>query len=76
MTTTSLFVLLMVLMALGMPVAVALGLSLLLTILFFAQDSLASLSLKLYETSEQYTLLAIPFFILGGAFMTDRKSVV
>ncbi len=70
MTTTFLFVLLMVLMAIGMPVAVALGLSSLLTILFFAQDSLASLALKLYETSEHYTLLAIPFFILGGAFMT------
>ena len=60
----------MVLMLLGLPVAVALGLSSLLTILFFAQDSLASLALKLYETSEHYTLLAIPFFILGGAFMT------
>ena len=54
----------------GMPIAVALGLSSLLTILLFAQDSLASLALKLYETSEQFTLLAIPFFILGGTFMT------
>jgi C4-dicarboxylate transporter DctM subunit len=70
MTTVALFVLLFVFMLLGMPVAVALGLSSLLTILFFAQDSLASLSLKLFETSEHYTLLAIPFFILGGAFMT------
>ena len=70
MTTIVLFVLLFVLMALGLPVAVALGLSSLVTILFFAQDSLASLSLKLFETSEHYTLLAIPFFILGGAFMT------
>lgn len=70
MTTIFLFVLLFVLMALGMPVAVALGLSSLLTILFFAQDSLASMSLKLFETSELYTLLAIPFFILGGTFMT------
>jgi C4-dicarboxylate transporter DctM subunit len=70
MTTVALFVLLFVFMFLGMPVAVALGLSSLLTILFFAQDSLASLSLKLFETSEHYTLLAIPFFILGGAFMT------
>ena len=70
MTTTFLFVLLFFFMLLGMPVAVALGLSSLLTILFFAQDSLASLSLKLFETSEHYTLLAIPFFILGGAFMT------
>jgi C4-dicarboxylate transporter DctM subunit len=70
MTTGFLFVLLLVFMVLGMPVAVALGLSSLLTILLFAQDSLASLALKLFETSEHYTLLAIPFFILGGAFMT------
>jgi len=70
MTTAFLFLLLFVFMLIGMPVAVALGLSSLLTILFFAQDSLASLSLKLFETSEHYTLLAIPFFILGGAFMT------
>jgi C4-dicarboxylate transporter DctM subunit len=70
MTTAVLFLLLFALMFIGTPVAVALGLSSLLTILFFADDSLASLSLKLYETSEHYTLLAIPFFILGGTFMT------
>ncbi len=70
MTTAALFILLFVFMAIGMPVAVALGLSSVLTILLFAQDSLASMSLKLYETSEHYTLLAIPFFILSGAFMT------
>ncbi len=70
MTIAVLFILLFVLMVLGMPIAIALGLSSLVTIMLFAQDSLASLSLKLYETSEHYTLLAIPFFILGGSFMT------
>jgi C4-dicarboxylate transporter DctM subunit len=70
MTTAALFAMLFVFMFLGMPIAIALGLSSLLTILFFAQDSLASLALKLYESSEHFTLLAIPFFILGGAFMT------
>src|SRR3954470_3642085 len=70
MTTAALFAMLFLFMAIGMPVAVALGLSSLLTIIFFAQDSLASLALKLYDTSEQFTLLAIPFFILAGAFMT------
>src|SRR4051794_34927747 len=70
MTTAALFAMLFVFMAIGMPVAVALGLSSVLTILFFGQDSLASLSLKLFETSEHYTLLAIPFFLLSGAFMT------
>ncbi len=70
MTTAVLFVMLFAFMLLGMPIAIALGLSSLLTILFFGQDSLASLSLKLFETSEHFTLLAIPFFILSGAFMT------
>src|SRR4051794_40823042 len=57
-------------MFLGMPIAVALGLSSVAAIVYVGRDSLASLALKLYETSEQFTLLAIPFFILAGAFMT------
>jgi C4-dicarboxylate transporter DctM subunit len=69
-TTAALFVMLFAFMLLGMPIAVALGLSSVLTILIVGKDSLASLSLKLYETSEAFTLLAIPFFILAGAFMT------
>jgi C4-dicarboxylate transporter DctM subunit len=70
MTTAILFILLFGCMLLGMPIAVALGLSSVLTILFFGKDSLPSLVLKVYETSEHFTLLAIPFFILSGAFMT------
>ncbi|MBE0619181.1 MAG: TRAP transporter large permease subunit [Burkholderiales bacterium] len=70
MTTVALFVMLFAFMLVGMPVAVALGLSSLLTIMVFGHDSLASLSLKLFETSEHFTLLAIPYFILSGAFMT------
>lgn len=70
MTIAALFLLLFLFMGLGMPVAIALGLSSIVTIMMFAQDSMASLSLKLFETSEHYTLLAIPFFILGGSFMT------
>jgi C4-dicarboxylate transporter DctM subunit len=70
MTTALLFVMLFVFMFLGMPIAIALGLSSVLAIVWVGHDSLASLSLKLYETSEQFTLMAIPFFILAGAFMT------
>ena len=70
MNTLVLFVTLFLFMAMGMPVAISLGLSSLLTILFFGNDSLASLSIKLYETSEHYTLLSIPFFILAGAMMS------
>ncbi|MBX3609359.1 MAG: TRAP transporter large permease subunit [Hydrogenophaga sp.] len=70
MNTIVLFACLFLFMALGMPVAISLGLSSLLTIFFFSQDSLASMSIKLFETSEHYTLLAIPFFVLAGNLMS------
>ncbi len=70
MNSVILFLLLFAFMFLGMPISIALGLSSLLTILMFAQDSLASLAIKLFETSEHYTLMAIPYFILGGALMS------
>src|SRR5690554_3325773 len=70
MTTGALFIMLFLFMFMGVPVAVSLGLSSILTILLFGHDSLASLSLKMFETSEHFTLMAIPFFVLAGAFMT------
>jgi C4-dicarboxylate transporter DctM subunit len=70
MNTAILFITLFVLMALGAPVAIALGLSSLLTIMLVGTDSLASLTIKIFETSEHYTLLSIPFFVLAGALMS------
>ena len=71
MTTAALFILLFGCMLLGMPIALALGLSSIATILMFSNDSLASIALKLFEAlSEHYTLLAIPFFILSSTFLS------
>lgn len=70
MNTAVLFATLFLFMAIGMPVAISLGLSSLITIAFFSDDSLASMSIKLFETSEHYTLLAIPFFVLAGNLMS------
>lgn len=70
MTITFLFLALFALMFIGIPVAVSLGFSGALTILLFSNDSVRSLAIKLFETSEHYTLMAIPFFLLAGAFMT------
>ncbi|GGP66631.1 C4-dicarboxylate ABC transporter permease [Shewanella algicola] len=71
MTIATLFITLLICMMIGMPIAIALGFSSMLTILLFSNDSLASVALKLYEsTSEHYTLLAIPFFILSSAFLS------
>ncbi|MGO2343965.1 C4-dicarboxylate TRAP transporter large permease protein DctM [Vibrio litoralis] len=71
MTILFLFFSLFLLMFIGVPIAISLGLSGALSILFFSQDSIRSLVIKLFETSEHYTLLAIPFFLLSGAFMTS-----
>ncbi|MEA3348775.1 MAG: TRAP transporter large permease subunit [Pseudomonadota bacterium] len=71
MTTAALFVTLFALLFTGMPIAFALGLSSVTTILFFSSDSVASIALKLFESqSEHYTLLAIPFFILSSTFLS------
>ena len=71
MTTAALFILLFLCMFSGMPIAIALGLSSITTILLFSNDSLASIALKLFEAeSAHYTLLAIPFFILSATFLS------
>lgn len=71
MTTVALFIMLFGCMLLGIPIAIALGLSSIATILMFSSDSLASIALKFFEAlSEHYTLLAIPFFILSSSFLS------
>ena len=67
----TLFFILFFCMMIGVPVAVSLGFSSVVTILLFSDDSLASIALKLFESlSEHYTFLAIPFFILSSAFLS------
>lgn len=70
MNSIILFVLVLFLLLIGTPIAVSLGLSSLLIILIFSDDSLASIALKMFEAMEHYTLLAIPFFVLSSAFLS------
>jgi C4-dicarboxylate transporter DctM subunit len=70
MTTIFLFATLMTFFVIGLPIAMSLGLASILTILVFQDDSVASLALKFFQTMEHFTLLAIPFFILAGNFLT------
>ncbi|WP_299840348.1 TRAP transporter large permease subunit [uncultured Paracoccus sp.] len=66
-----LFVLIVGLMLLGLPIAIALGLSSTLFLLWFSDTSLASIAQTLYNAMEGHaTLLAIPFFILASSFMS------
>jgi C4-dicarboxylate transporter DctM subunit len=69
---TALFLLtaLFVLLFIGVPVAVSLGLASILTMLFFGDQTLLSSSQKFFHTMQVYPLLAVPFFILAGTFLT------
>ncbi|PRD44727.1 C4-dicarboxylate ABC transporter [Phyllobacterium phragmitis] len=70
MEVSILFILVLGLLFLGAPVAIALGLSSIITIAFFSTDSMSSVALQLFTASQNYTLLAIPFFVLASAFMS------
>ncbi len=59
------------LMLIGVPIAVALGLSSMLFLMAASDASLSSVAQTLFSAFEgHYTLLAIPFFILASSFMS------
>ncbi len=61
----------LLLLAIGVLIAVALGLSSILFLLYYSDSSLASVAQTLFEAFEgHYTLLAIPFFILASSYMS------
>src|SRR6185312_5170619 len=64
------FVLLIAMMITGMPVSIALGLTV-LTFLFTLTDvPIAAVSMKLFTGIQGFEIMAIPFFILAGGFLT------
>jgi C4-dicarboxylate transporter, DctM subunit len=65
-----LFGLLVLLMLTGMPVSIALGLTVLTFIFGFTDVPLQSVALKLFTGLESFEIMAIPFFILAGNFLT------
>jgi len=71
MEVAILFGMVIALLAIGVPIAVALGLSSTLFLLVLSDSSLASVAQSLYQAmAGHYTLLAIPFFILASSFMS------
>ena len=70
MNALIIFVLLLVLMLTGMPISISLGLTV-LTFLFTMTDvPIESVALKLFTGIEKFEIMAIPFFILAGTFLT------
>jgi len=70
MNAAIIFVLLLVLMLTGMPISISLGLTVLTFLFGFTHVPLESVALKLFTGIEKFEIMAIPFFILAGNFLT------
>ena len=70
MNATIIFVMLLALMLTGMPISISLGLTVLTFLFGFTQVPLESVALKLFTGIEKFEIMAIPFFILAGNFLT------
>jgi C4-dicarboxylate transporter DctM subunit len=70
MTALVIFGVLTVLMLTGMPISISLGLTVLTFLFTMTQVPLESVALKLFTGIEKFEIMAIPFFILAGNFLT------
>jgi len=70
MNSLIIFLLLMVLLLTGMPVSIALGLTVITFLYTMTSVPMDSIALKLFTGIEKFEIMAIPFFILAGSFLT------
>lgn len=71
MEVAVLFIMVVGLLLIGTPIAIALGLSSVTFLLVLGDTSLASIAQTFFQAmAGHYTLLAIPFFILASSFMS------
>ena len=70
MNAAIIFGLLLALMLTGMPISISLGLTVLTFIVTLTTVPLESVALKLFTGIEKWEIMAIPFFILAGNFLT------
>ena len=70
MNALIIFTLLVVLMLTGMPVSISLGLTVLTFLFTMTEVPIESVAMKLFTGIEKFEIMAIPFFILAGNFLT------
>lgn len=70
MNALVIFALLITLMLTGMPISIALGLTVLTFLFFLTTVPIEAVALKLFTGIESFEIMAIPFFILAGNFLT------
>lgn len=64
------FALLIGLMLTGMPISISLGLTVLTFLFFMSNVPVETVAMKLFTGIEKFEIMAIPFFILAGNFLT------
>ncbi len=64
------FGLLAILMLTGMPISISLGLTVLTFLFTMTQVPIEAVAMKLFTGIEKFEIMAIPFFILAGNFLT------
>jgi len=70
MSAAIIFLLLLGLMISGMPISISLGLTVLSFLFFMTEVPIESVALKLFTGIEKFEIMAVPFFILAGNFLT------
>ncbi|MGO9356077.1 MAG: TRAP transporter large permease [Xanthobacteraceae bacterium] len=70
MSAALIFCLLFALMLTGMPVSISLGLTVLTFLFTMTEVPIESVGLKLFSGLDNFGIMAIPFFILAGTFLT------
>jgi C4-dicarboxylate transporter, DctM subunit len=70
MNALIIFVLLFALMLTGMPISISLGLTVLTYLFTMTSVPISSIALKLFTGIEKFEIMAIPFFLLAGGFLT------
>src|SRR3984893_10230473 len=66
----SIFMLLVELMLTGIPISIALGLTVLIFLFTLTEVPIDAVALKLFTGIERFEIMSIPFFILAGGFLT------
>lgn len=74
MTALIIMTILVLLLITGTPISIALGMTVLAFLVFFSSFDMVTVNIisqRLFTGLESFAIMAVPFFVLAGAFLTD-----
>jgi C4-dicarboxylate transporter DctM subunit len=73
-TAAIIMIILVLMLVTGTPISIALGMTVLVFMLFFSSFDMMTVNIisqRLFTGLESFSIMAVPFFVLAGAFLTD-----